>query len=518
MNDQSRARRLLGAMIRPRILLPLFLATCLIYTALLRPWMMDWGATANERQMALPGDALVSRPAWQFTRAITIDAPAGAVWQWLVQLGQDRAGYYSYDWLENMTGADIHDGNAIRPEWQPRAVGDPVPMAPAEILGVRPGEATVYRVAAIDPGRSLILSQRSSPQANSWATVLQPVDGHTTRLLIRERNAKTPTLFARVFGEPAHFVMQTHLMRGIKARAEGHPNSPAILDIPARLGWAAAGLTVLGLFPARGKRGRWWLIAPAFVALPALALGHDMDAALAASLAVGITIIGALRYGRRWRAPFTNIAAAVMLTLLLAPDAYLVFGWAFLALILAAVGVAFGTRWTQRPSASASSPIARRDPRASGPRTAASVVHQATPRGMWHVLATHGEYPPRTCRTHPDSTCGRERLGAPPLRPSPPEDAAFGEEDRPAATAVGDVPRGRQFPQRRIHLRLAEARSPADRPVIEDPIGMTSRRAGDEMSHERLSVRGDHRYSILSGWDPSVGAFITGGDGHRRTV
>jgi hypothetical protein len=61
MNDQSRARRLLGAMIRPRILLPLFLATCLIYTALLRPWMMDWGATAQERQVALPGDGLSCR-------------------------------------------------------------------------------------------------------------------------------------------------------------------------------------------------------------------------------------------------------------------------------------------------------------------------------------------------------------------------------------------------------------------------------------------------------------------------
>jgi hypothetical protein len=60
-------------------------------------------------------DDLVPHPAWQFTRAITINAPAVEVWRWLVQLGKDRAGYYSYDWLENMTGADIHDGNTIRP-------------------------------------------------------------------------------------------------------------------------------------------------------------------------------------------------------------------------------------------------------------------------------------------------------------------------------------------------------------------------------------------------------------------
>jgi hypothetical protein len=95
-------------------------------------------------------------------------------------LGQDRAGYYS---LENMTGADVQDGNTIRPERQPRAVGDPVSMAPAEILDVHPGEATAYRVVAIDPGHSLTLSQRSAPEVNNvtkachpaWAGMLVPI-------------------------------------------------------------------------------------------------------------------------------------------------------------------------------------------------------------------------------------------------------------------------------------------------------------------------------------------------------
>lgn len=346
MNEQSQARHLLSALIRPRILLPLFLATCLVYAALLRPWMMNWGTTAQERQMPLPGDDLVPHPAWRLNRAISINAPASEVWQWLVQLGQDRAGFYSYDWLENLTGADIHNGNAIRPEWQPRAVGDPIPMAPAQVLGVRPGEATVLRVVAIDRGRSLVLSQRTAP-ANSWAMALLSVDDHTTRLLIREQNAKPQSLFGRLFGEPAHFVMQTHLLRGIKARAEGHPNSPVILDVPARLGWAAAGLAVL--FLAHGKRGRLWLIAPVVVALPALTVGHDIDAALAGFLAVSITILGALYLGRRWWAPLTAIAAAVMLTLLFAPDAYLVFGWVFLVVNLVVLGGMLGGRRVQRP-------------------------------------------------------------------------------------------------------------------------------------------------------------------------
>ena len=324
---------------RSVLLLSLFTISCLVYAAFLRPWIMDWGATSTEQQIALPADDLVPLPKTQFTRAITINAPANIVLQWLVQLGQDRAGFYSYDWLENMTGADIHDGNALRPEWQARAVGDPVPMAPAEVLGRPLGEATILRVVAIDPGRSLTLSQRSAPEANSWATVLQPVDDHTTRLLIRERNAKTPTLFGGVFGEPAHFVMQRQMMRGIKARAEGHPNPPALLDIPALLGWAAAGVVVFGLFIAQGKRGRLWLLVPVLIAIPAIALGHDVDAALAAFLAVGISVVGVLMFGRRWWAPFTNLAAAVMLTLLLAPDAYVAFGWAF-ALIIPGIAVA----------------------------------------------------------------------------------------------------------------------------------------------------------------------------------
>lgn len=323
--------------LRPRYLLPLFALLIALYVAALHPWFMNWGATAPERQMALPGDDLVPQPAWQFTRAITINAPASAVWPWIVQLGQDRAGFYSYDWLENMTGADIHNGNAIRPAWQPRAVGDPVPMAPAEVLGIRPGEATLLRVVAIVPGRSLVLSQRSAPEANAWATVLQPMNDHTTRLLIRERNAKAQTLFGRVFGEPAHFVMQSHLMRGIKARAEGYTDPPALLDLPARVGWVATGVALLGLFLAQRGRRRLWLLVPAAVAVPALALGHDMDAALAGFLAVGIMVLGALAFGRRWWAPFLNIAAVVMLTLLLAPDAYLAFGLAFFVLVILAV-------------------------------------------------------------------------------------------------------------------------------------------------------------------------------------
>jgi hypothetical protein len=81
---------------------------------------MNLGSTEGEREMSLPGDALNADPAWQTTRGLTIDAPPDVVWSWLIQHGQDRAGFYSYDWLENLVAADIHNVNEVRPEWQER--------------------------------------------------------------------------------------------------------------------------------------------------------------------------------------------------------------------------------------------------------------------------------------------------------------------------------------------------------------------------------------------------------------
>jgi hypothetical protein len=85
------------------------------------PWMANRGftaveCTAAERQMALPGDDLNPPGAGLTTQAITIHEPPEVVWQWLVQVGQDRAGFYTYTWLENLLGSDIHNTDEIRPE------------------------------------------------------------------------------------------------------------------------------------------------------------------------------------------------------------------------------------------------------------------------------------------------------------------------------------------------------------------------------------------------------------------
>ena len=119
------------------------------------------------------------------------------------------------------------------------------------------------------------------------------------------------------------------MLRGIKERAEGQPLVPTTVQAAARVGWALAGLLVFAAFFAR--RDGWpWLLLPMAAAVPSLSVAGDVDAAIAVFLAVGITILGGLAYGRHWWPPYLLLASVVALTLLLAPDAYAAFGLLFL--------------------------------------------------------------------------------------------------------------------------------------------------------------------------------------------
>jgi hypothetical protein len=189
-----------------------------------RPWHMRWGSTDEELRMALPGDELAAEPLrYGIQHAVTIDAPAHAVWPWLLQIGQDRAGFYSYDWLERLFGARIHNVDRIVPEWQQLAAGDTVFATQPGYLGlrVRPG----WRVARVDPGRAVVLE-------NWGAFVLLPTDEGTTRLIVRTRGggdtAPADLLLAPaglLLFEVPHFIMQRRMLRGIQALAEGRHGS-----------------------------------------------------------------------------------------------------------------------------------------------------------------------------------------------------------------------------------------------------------------------------------------------------
>ena len=188
-----------------------------IYRWAVRPWHRTWGATPDEVRRPLPGDAIVPEPDYETTRAVTIHAPVDAVWPWLAQMGQGRGGFYSYDWLENLLGLDIHSADRIVPAWQEVKVGDPVRMAPPDRFD---GNARL-EIARIDPGRALVLrspEEAPSEQAAAWAFVLDPIDDTTTRLIVRTRMMGPPALLGVL--DPTHFIMEQKMMRGIRQRAE----------------------------------------------------------------------------------------------------------------------------------------------------------------------------------------------------------------------------------------------------------------------------------------------------------
>jgi hypothetical protein len=251
------------------------------------------------------------------------------VWQWLVQIGQDRAGFYTYTWLENLVGADIHNTNEIRPEWQQLAVGDAWRLVPADYLGGVGAEAE-SPVMSIEPGRALVVQMFG-------AYVLEPIGEHATRLLVRAASGPANPMQTLV-ADPIVFTMGRRMLLGLKARAEGRPDTPPAPTALAGLGWIAAGFAVAVLF-LRRRRRRYWLALPVAAALPALLMARDLQAALAAFLAAGIVVLGFLAYGRRWWGPLLVLASVVMLVLLLAPDAWIVLGSAFAVLLLAALGL-----------------------------------------------------------------------------------------------------------------------------------------------------------------------------------
>ena len=197
------------------------------YERLVKPWQERWGATEAERVMSLPGDDLVAEPASQVTRAITIAAEPEEVWPWLVQVGADRAGFYSYDWLENLLGLGIHSASRVVDEWQDLGLGDVVRADRAGTAGwyvmdLRPAEALVLQTANLVAGRPLRRDEQLKWEF-LWTFALRPVPTGGTRLLVRERtgfdSALTEALLAAV--GLVSFVMSRRMMLGIKARAEG---------------------------------------------------------------------------------------------------------------------------------------------------------------------------------------------------------------------------------------------------------------------------------------------------------
>jgi hypothetical protein len=191
----------------------------------MRPWLLRWGTTSDEASQPLPGDELVPQPILETTRAITIRASAAEIWPWLVQMGQGRGGFYSYDWLENLLRLDIHNADTIEPEIQHLKSGDLVPF----------WRGGGVHVISLEPQRALVLAGRfdgagleefrGGGAGGSWVFILKAINACTTRLIVRTRVASFPpvelsVLFVRFLLEPAHFIMERKMLVGIKERVE----------------------------------------------------------------------------------------------------------------------------------------------------------------------------------------------------------------------------------------------------------------------------------------------------------
>lgn len=190
-----------------------------LLTPFLRGVRSHWGLDVAEAERDYPGDELVPHPRWGWTHGVEVDAPVDRVWGWVAQVGADRAGFYSYQWLENLVGCDLHNANEIRPEWAHR-VGSALKLHPD-----MPG----MPVAAYEPERYFIAAGAPDGSTegarSSWGFYVEPLDGERTRVISRIRadypdGLATALQFGPYFTESVGFVMDRRMLLGIKERAE----------------------------------------------------------------------------------------------------------------------------------------------------------------------------------------------------------------------------------------------------------------------------------------------------------
>jgi hypothetical protein len=193
-------------------------------TPFLRSARKHWGLTEEEAERPLPGDQLVPEPLWSWTHGVEIDAPPDRVWRWVAQLGADRAGFYSYQWLENLAGCALSNADAVHPEWELRK---------GEELVLHP-KVPPLRIAELERGHYFVahapvdgLSRAAGkPWAEaSWLFMVEPLPNGRSRLISRYRMACSADLATRLaFGpvliEPISFAMDRRLLLGIKERTE----------------------------------------------------------------------------------------------------------------------------------------------------------------------------------------------------------------------------------------------------------------------------------------------------------
>jgi len=212
------------------IVIVIFTALLFSYLYIIRPWHLHWGATIVDRTTVLPGDSLSPFASGVVTHSVNIDAPAEAVWRWLVQVGEDRAGFYTYGFLEKLAGGGKHQSQRVVAEWQQRAIGDAVWCASRFAGKARMVAAVVepmHSLVLVTPGDWELIRTGKEGLETTWTFALQRKGMNTTRLIARLRYAANVSLWGRIvnfmFWEPVHFAMERKMLVTIKKLAEANP-------------------------------------------------------------------------------------------------------------------------------------------------------------------------------------------------------------------------------------------------------------------------------------------------------
>lgn len=205
------------------IVIIILVIVCVGYWNFARPWMAGWGATKEEITKNLPGDEIVTNPKYVTNHAIDIEAMPDEVWPWLVQMGQEKGGLYSWEYLSNLAGSNIHNAGQIIPEYQNTKVGDSFKLHPdlpaLKVMRMEKNKAFVVG-AKYEDGKKI----EDVPIAVSWAFILEKTDKGNTRVHVRYISDFKPTLAGKLANhyllEPFHFIMERAMLYGIKERVE----------------------------------------------------------------------------------------------------------------------------------------------------------------------------------------------------------------------------------------------------------------------------------------------------------
>jgi len=196
------------------------LVLALLYWFPLRRWMNQWGANPSDLARRMAGDSLLAAYSYSGTTAIVVNARPEHIWPWLVQIGYQRGGLYSYDWLDRLFGyLDRPSATEILQEFQQLAVGDRIPL----------GRGPSWPVAILEPHRALVLDMRDMGGLDwVWQFGLYPIDETRTQLVSRSRVRARP-IWARLLThaiEPAGFLMTRRMLLGVRQRAEALRGTP----------------------------------------------------------------------------------------------------------------------------------------------------------------------------------------------------------------------------------------------------------------------------------------------------